>query len=372
MSEANEQIAGYTIVREIGRGGMGVVHLAHDPKLDRPVAIKALPADFANEPERLARFEREARVLASLSHGNIATVYGLELVDGGRYLVMEFVEGEPLSERLADGPLPVSEALMICSQVAAGVEAAHEAGVVHRDLKPGNIIVRPDGTAKVLDFGLAREMPERNSRSAVAAAATAPPSAVTGEGVTIGTPGYMSPEQVRGMTVDRRTDNFAFGCILYECLTGRLAFPGQTATDSIAAILEREPDWSLLPDGTPPTVQLLLRRCLQKDRRRRLRDIGDARIDIEQAIDDPSSTVLGLAELTLRGTHRTRPSAAHVAVGALIALVAAAAAWLLKPTPPTPDAPVVRTSVAIGTSWRSTHFALAPDGSRLVFVFTPI
>ncbi|MHC5004184.1 MAG: serine/threonine-protein kinase, partial [Planctomycetota bacterium] len=275
-------------------------------KLDRPVAVKALATDFAATPERLARFEREARVLASLSHGNIATVYGFEEADEHRFLVMEFVEGETLAERLADGPLPLNEALSVCAQVAAGVEAAHEAGVVHRDLKPGNIMIRPDGTAKVLDFGLAREMPPRSSRTdtSLAGAATVPSAPVTEQGTPIGTPGYMSPEQVRGMSVDRRTDTFAFGCILYECLTGRLAFPGDTATDAIAAILERQPDWSLLPQNTPPTIQLLLRRCLQKDRRRRLRDIGDARIEVEQAIDDPMSTSLGLAGAALAAAGR--------------------------------------------------------------------
>jgi serine/threonine-protein kinase len=364
MAETPEQIGTYSVDREVGRGGMGVVFLGHDTKLDRPVAIKALSDVFADDPERLVRFEREARVLASLSHGNIATVYGFEELEDARYLVMEFVEGETLADRLADGPLPLNEALSVCAQVAAGVEAAHEAGIVHRDLKPGNVIIRPDGTAKVLDFGLAREMPARSSRgSSLAAEATVPP--VTQEGSSIGTPGYMSPEQVRGMAVDRRTDNFAFGCILYECLAGRLAFPGQTATDAIAAILEREPDWSALPAHTPPTVQLLLRRCLQKDRRRRLRDIGDARIELEAAIDDPTSTSLGLATAALAaGTTRagrrrslagiTAAFAAGIAVTAG-ALVAFPGVWRSAPAP----APVHRLS------------AVLPHPSNALSVFLP-
>ncbi|MHC4990530.1 MAG: serine/threonine-protein kinase, partial [Planctomycetota bacterium] len=199
-----ERIGQYELTREIGRGGMGVVYLGHDAKLDRPVAIKAITPDLAEDAERLARFEREARVLASLSHGNIATVYGLEEHEGRRFLVMEYVEGETLADRLADGPLPVNETLSVCAQVASGVEAAHDAGVVHRDLKPANVIIRPDGTAKVLDFGLAREMPARSSRSSLVEAATALPPSVTEEGISLGTPGYMSPEQVRGMSVDRR------------------------------------------------------------------------------------------------------------------------------------------------------------------------
>jgi serine/threonine-protein kinase len=368
-----DRIGPYEVTREIGRGGMGVVYLGHDAKLDRAVAIKALAEDFAQDQERLARFEREARVLASLSHGNIATVYGLEEDGGHRYLVMEFVEGRTLADRLADGPMHVNETLSVCAQVAAGVEAAHEEGVIHRDLKPGNIIIRPDGTPKVLDFGLAREMPARSSSSGVAAsAATAPHHPVTAEGASIGTPGYMSPEQVRGMTVDRRTDNFAFGCILFECLTGRLAFGGPTATDSIAAILERQPDWSVLPPGTPPTVHLLLRRCLQKDRRRRLRDIGDARIELEQAIDDPTSTTLGLAGAALAAAARRPRRRVLSAVPWLVTLAALAAlavTWWRGRDAAAAAAPVARLTVSIPSErplagW--PHPAISPDGRQLL------
>jgi serine/threonine-protein kinase len=376
-----ETIGHYRVAREIGRGGMGVVYLGHDPKLDRPVAIKALAHELADDPERLARFEREARVLASLSHGNIATVYGLEEADGARYLVMEFVEGHTLADRLADGgALPINEALAICAQVAAGVEAAHEAGVVHRDLKPGNVIIRPDGSPKVLDFGLARELPPPSSRTSIEGAATVrPASAVTREGAAIGTPGYMSPEQVRGLAVDKRTDIFAFGCILYECLAGMLAFPGQTATDSIAAILEREPAWSALPASTPPTIQLLLRRCLQKDRRRRLRDIGDARIELEQAIDDPTSTSLGLASaaLAMPGTTRPRPTwriGLPWAIALLCAIAALAASWLASRPAPSAPRPVRKFAIIlpeelpIRPSWQFRSIDLSADGRRLVFM----
>jgi serine/threonine-protein kinase len=374
MDGTPEQIGPYQVVREIGRGGMGVVYLGHDAKLDRPVAIKALSEDVAGGPEHLGRFEREARVLASLSHGNIATVYGFEESGGEHFIVMEFVEGHTLADRLADGPLPVNEALTITAQIAAGVEAAHDAGVVHRDLKPGNVIIRPDGTPKVLDFGLARELPSRSSQSELREAPTLPRS-FTREGVSIGTPGYMSPEQVRGMTVDRRTDVFAFGCILYECLTGQLAFAGATTHDSIAAILEREPDWTTLPPGTPPTVQLLLRRMLQKDRRRRLRDIGDARIEIEQAIEDPTSTSLGLAGLALAAGRTTgRGSRLPWALVALFALVAAAATWLaLRPEAPV-RRPVSRFTVTlpegmgIRPDWTFKSIDLSSDGRTLVLM----
>jgi serine/threonine-protein kinase len=371
MNDLPERVGHYEVTREIGRGGMGVVYQGYDPKLDRPVAIKALSPDFAEDPERLTRFEREARVLASLSHGNIATVYGLEEVEGHRFIVMELVEGQTLGDRLADGPLTITEALSITAQVAAGVEAAHDAGVIHRDLKPGNVMIRPDGAIKVLDFGLAREMPARSSASgSLAGAATVPqPSSIsiTGQGISLGTPGYMSPEQVRGMAVDRRTDTFALGCILFECLAGRLAFPGQTATDSIAAILEREPEWEALPPGTPPTVQLLLRRCLQKDRRRRLRDVGDARIELEQAIDDPHSTALGLAHAALLGGRTTTRRSRVLTLLPWVLLVGAAGAaggaWALRPET---HIPLRRTTISLPDGATvGRPLAITSDGTLL-------
>jgi len=273
----------YEVLSSLGAGGMGVVYRARDARLGRDVAIKALPDLFARDPERLARFEREAKLLASLSHPHIAAIYGLEEVEGHRYLVLEYIEGPTLAERLAKGPLPLSEALEICRDIAAGVEAAHESGVIHRDLKPGNVMLTLSGGVKVLDFGLAKggtgSSPESNL--ADSPTLTTPP---TGAGVILGTAAYMSPEQARGKAVDRRADIWSFGCVLYECLTGKQTFEGETVSDLIAKILEREPDWSALPAGLPSRVMGLLRRCLTKDAKQRLRDIGDARLELTEVM----------------------------------------------------------------------------------------
>jgi eukaryotic-like serine/threonine-protein kinase len=278
------RIGPYDVEREIGRGGMGIVYLARDARLDRAVAIKALPEEFAADAERLARFTREAKLLASLNHPNIASIFGLEEAGGARYLVLEYVAGENLAERLARGALPVEEALAVCGQIAAGIEAAHEAGVIHRDLKPGNVILTEGGTAKVLDFGLARGGGEgADSASGLSHSPTMSLSA-TRAGVLLGTAAYMSPEQARGRSVDRRADVWAFGCVLFECLTGRTAFAGETVSDTLAAVLKSEPEWSALPGSTPRSIVRLLRRCLDKDARHRLRDIGDARLEIEEAL----------------------------------------------------------------------------------------
>ena len=295
-------IGPYRVEREIGRGGMGVVYLARDTRLDRPVAIKALPEDLAADPERLQRFEREARVLASLNHPNIGAIYGLEESGGARYLILEHVEGESLAERIARGPLPLAEALDVCQQVAAGIEAAHEGGVIHRDLKPGNVMIAAGEVVKVLDFGLAKgrvadvepgksptaiDSPTLANSPTLAQSPTLAHSPTlhspaTLPGVILGTAGYLSPEQARGKPVDRRTDIWSFGCVLYECLTGRMAFEGETVSDTIAKILERDVDWSALPQATPDRVRELLHRCFEKDPRRRLRDIGDARLALEE------------------------------------------------------------------------------------------
>src|SRR5687767_2453318 len=275
----------YEIVAPLGAGGMGEVYRARDSRLHRDVAIKALPSSLSNDPERLGRFQREARLLAALNHPNVAAIYGLEEAGGSPYLVMECVEGETLAAKLAAGPLPVEDALGVTVQIAAGIAAAHDAGVIHRDLKPANVMVRPDGSVKVLDLGLART---------VEASATTDPSlsptvtsGATGTGVILGTAAYMSPEQARGRPVDKRTDLFSFGCVLYECLTGQRAFPGETVSDSLAAILRAEPDWNALPASTPAAIRRLLNRALQKDPKRRLQDMADARIEIEDAIASP-------------------------------------------------------------------------------------
>jgi serine/threonine protein kinase len=281
---------------------MGIVSRARDTKLQRDVALKVLPDIFATDPERLARFQREAQVLASLNHPNIAAIYGLEEADGIRALVLELVEGPTLAERLAQqsgvapagpakaGPhkrdargLPLGDALPIARQIAEAIDAAHERGIVHRDLKPANVKVKADGTVKVLDFGLAKLVgSDAGDAGGVMSQAPTATAAGTRHGTVLGTPAYMSPEQARGQAVDKRTDIWAFGCVLYEMLTGRRAFSGETTSDTIAAILAREPDWGVLPETTPAGVRRLLQRCLEKDPRYRLRDIGDAGVELEE------------------------------------------------------------------------------------------
>jgi len=306
---------------------MGEVHRARDTRLDRVVAIKLLPEAFAADPERLARFEREARLLASLNHPNIAILHGLETDAGRRFIVMECVDGESVAQRLERGALPVDEALDIARQVATALEAAHEGGIVHRDLKPGNIMLTPEGVAKVLDFGLARGASGSPSDSALSASPTLTYAATAG-GVILGTAAYMSPEQARGKPVDRRTDIWAFGCVLYECLTGRQAFEGETASDIIASILKGDVDWSALPAATPARVRELLRRCLERDARQRLRDIGEARLILEKPMAESEAAPAPVAP-------PARRIPAPVAIGAavLIAALGGLAGWMLKPAP---------------------------------------
>jgi serine/threonine protein kinase len=294
---AGTQFGSYRIANVLGVGGMGEVYRAYDTKLRRDVALKVLPAVVRSDSDRLARFEREARALAALNHPNIATIYGLEDHGGVHALVLELVEGETLAERVkrqgARHPLPLDESIAIARQIVDGLDAAHERGIVHRDLKPANIKITDQGVVKVLDFGLAKAMDPSTSGSEVLPALTMTPTMTadgTRAGAILGTPAYMSPEQARGKAVDKRADVWAFGCVLYELLTGRIAFPGETLSDTIVAILERAPDWSALPSGTPPMVLKLLHRCLDKDVRRRLRDVGDARLDLEEALigDEPA------------------------------------------------------------------------------------
>ncbi len=268
------QIGPFRIERELGRGGAGVVYLAHDTKLDRSVAIKSLPVELMESPQARTRFAREARVLAALNHPNIAAIYDeLQEAEGAGYLVLEYVPGQTLAEWIAGTRLKPQEALAIAQQIAEAVAAAHEHEVIHRDLKPGNIKITPEGKVKVLDFGLAK---------ALGGEAVDGQNTITEPGRVIGTPAYMSPEQARGLETDKRCDIWSFGCVLYEMLTGKLPFEGATVSDMLAGILEREPDWSALPQATPPNIRVLVRRCLQKDPRHRLHDIADARIELEE------------------------------------------------------------------------------------------
>jgi serine/threonine protein kinase len=285
------RIGRYEVLAPLGAGGMGEVYRARDTRLDRVVALKSLPVAFAADPQRLARFDREAKLLASLSHANIAQIYGLEESDGSPYLVLELIEGETLSQRLARGPLSARETIEVGLQVAAAIEAAHERGIVHRDLKPGNVMITPSRAVKVLDFGLAKGGAEEAASSSDLSISPTVAISATLEGVILGTAPYMSPEQARGRSVDRRADVWAFGCVLYECLSGRPAFAGDTVTDVIARILEREPDWSALPASTPARLRELIARCLTKEATERPRDIGDLRLmlaAIGQELSSPS------------------------------------------------------------------------------------
>ena len=356
----------YEIVAPLGAGGMGEVYRARDARLHRDVAIKALPSSLSNDPERLARFQREARLLAALNHPNVAAIYGLEEAGGSPYLVMECVEGETLAAKLAAGPLPVEDALGVAVQIAAGVAAAHEAGVIHRDLKPANVMVRPDGSVKVLDLGLARTVEVSGSDPSLSPTVT---SGATGTGVILGTAAYMSPEQARGRPVDKRTDLFSFGCVLYECLTGQRAFPGETVSDSLAAILRAEPDWSALPSNTPAAIRRLLARALRKDPKRRLQDMADARIEIEDAIASPHAPTIEASAVA--SSRRATPLL--WALGGLVLGIAAMLARdrFLTATPTTASPPVravlpLPPAVELAPGGRPS-FAVSPDGRTVIF-----
>jgi Tol biopolymer transport system component len=294
--QAGQALLHYRVVEKIGEGGMGEVWKAVDTTLDREVAIKVLPGAFAKDPDRLARFEREAKLLASINHPKLAAVFGVHASAGTRFLAMELVPGEDLAQRLTRGRLPVDEALDVARQIAEAMEAAHERGVIHRDLKPANIKVAAGGGVKVLDFGLAKALASEPSPGSDPSLSPTVTSAGSMAGVVLGTAAYMSPEQARGQVVDQRSDLWSFACVLWECLTGRTLFGGETASDSIGAILQTEPDWQQLPPETPPAVRHLLRRCLAKDPRKRLHHIADARIELEDKdpfISAPASSPRG-------------------------------------------------------------------------------
>jgi eukaryotic-like serine/threonine-protein kinase len=359
------RVGSYEIVSLLGAGGMGEVYKATDTNLKRAVAIKVLPASVASDPERLARFQREAEVLASLTHPNIAAIYGLEKSDGTTALVMELVEGEDLSQRIARGPVPLDEALPIAKQIAEALEAAHEQGIIHRDLKPANIKLRPDGTVRVLDFGLAK-LSEPGHAAATGTGASplsmsptiTSPALMTGVGVLLGTAAYMSPEQARGRPADKRSDIWAFGCLLYEMSTGKRAFEGEDVSDTLASVLAREPDWTALPTTVAPAIRTLLRRCLEKDRRKRVADISTARFAIDEAAAlsaaaSPDAAAIqpriDFAVATALAQVRRRERVRLALTGAIATVVVGAGVWYAtRPTPPRIVQLTVATTPATG------------------------
>jgi len=353
----HDQIGPYQILREIGSGGMGVVYLAHDARLDRDVAIKSLPEDLAQDPVRLERFEREAKAMASLNHPNVAGIHGVEEQGGSRYLVLEFVDGETLADRLDRGPLPVDEAIELATQIATGIESAHDAGVIHRDLKPANIMITSEGIAKVLDFGLARTDDGQSSTGIDFNAQTIPQSSPTIAGVILGTAAYMSPEQARGRRVDKRTDIWAFGVLLYEMLAGSNPFKGETATDSIGAVIHKDIDLSRLPSQTPSNVHHVLTRCLERDKNKRFRDIGDVRIDLEHSSGESIAAV---------NTARRSPLALIAIAAVIFAIAGAGAMWLLKPSP---KPVLMNLAIPVADRFESIdQIALSPDGDTIAII----
>jgi serine/threonine-protein kinase len=369
---AGTRLGSYEVLSQIGAGGMGEVYQAHDTKLGRDVAIKVLPEAFAHDAERLSRFQREAKMLAQLNHPNIATIHGLEQSGGTSYLVMELVSGETLAERVKrDGAVPVEEALAIAKQIAEALEAAHEKSIIHRDLKPANVKVTPEGKVKVLDFGLAKAFAGDTSTEDMRNSPTLS-MAATMQGVILGTAAYMSPEQARGKAVDKRTDIWAFGAVLYELLTGKAAFHGEDVTDILAAVVRAEPDWQALPAATPVKVRDLLRRCLQKDKTQRFRDAGDARIEIEDALAAPKDS--GITQAAPASTSKLLKAVGAVAAAVtIIAVVTSWVAWRATQPIEQPLRPLVRLDVDLGpdVSLGSPYGAdeiISPDGTRLVYV----
>jgi Tol biopolymer transport system component len=361
------RLGAYEILAKLGEGGMGEVYRARDTRLKRDVAIKVLPEGFVSDPDRRARFEREAELLATLNHPNIAAIYGFEeaaLVNG---IVLELVEGPTLADRIAGRGIPVDEAISIARQVADALEAAHGKGVVHRDLKPANIKMTAGGQVKVLDFGLAKAM---ESAAASAASASISPTMVspaTQAGIILGTAAYMSPEQARGKAVDQRADIWAFGCVLFEMLSGRPPFePGETVSDAIAAILTREPDWSLLPPGTPPSIRRLLRRCMQRDVGRRLTHIADARLELDDAAADEAVPIGDAGRVGSRWRAVVPWAIATVAVVGAALLVWSAPGERQEPSAMVRLELTLPPNLELYTAART--IAISPDGSRLAFI----
>jgi Tol biopolymer transport system component len=363
----------YDITAPIGEGGMGQVYRARDTKLNRDVALKILPDAFATDPDRLARFTREAQTLASLNHPNIAHIHGLEESGGVRALVMELVEGEDLSQRIARGPIPVDEALPIARQIAEALEAAHEQGIIHRDLKPANIKVRADGTVKVLDFGLAKALePVAGMSSSASMSPTITTPAMTQAGMIMGTAAYMAPEQARGRIAGKRSDIWAFGCVLYEMLSGRRAFEADEIADVLARVLTQQPDWTSLPPTVPAGIVRLFRRCLEKDPKRRLADIADARLDIDEALAQVNDDTTPMPTGAVREAGSGRQTKVAWAVAAFFAASALGLGISILRRPVLAEAPAYRSTILVqeNLSSRATshRFKLSPDGRRLAYV----
>jgi Tol biopolymer transport system component len=371
----------YEVTAPIGEGGMGQVYRARDTKLNRDVALKILPDSFATDPDRLARFTREAQTLASLNHPNIAHIHGLEESTEVRALVMELVEGEDLSQRIAHGPIPIDEVLAIAKQIAEALEAAHEQGIIHRDLKPANIKVRPDGTVKVLDFGLAKAMEPTGAMAvSVSMSPTITTPAMTEAGMILGTAAYMAPEQARGKTVDKRADIWAFGVVVFEMLTGRRAFVGDDVSITLASVMMKEPEWSALPAATPMGLRRLLTRCLKKEPKARMRDIGEARLQIEELLGGaPEALSVPAMPRRLSLWQRARPwtSAGALALGLVliaVSFIALRRAGAVAPaTGPVTFTIAPPENMSFGGprslgSGRATQVAVSPDGQNIVFV----
>lgn len=358
----------YEVLAAVGAGGMGEVYRARDTKLGRDVALKIIPDIYARDPDRMARFRREARLLASLNHPNIAAIYGVEESDGRPALVLEYIEGQTLAERIARGPIELDVALNIAVQIAEAIEAAHEKPVIHRDLKPANVKITPQGVVKVLDFGLARTLDDEGAPSQDLSESPTMSAAATGAGIMLGTAGYMAPEQVRGRSVDRRADVWAFGVVLFEMLSGRRCFDGETATDSLAKILEREPDWNKLPPRLPVALRNLIQRCLAKNPKDRIQAIGDARLMIQDVIANPIAPT-DVATPSYPLWKKLLPWA--------VALLSLAVGQLWRQSPSSPDGALSVFDVPLPPGQSLTHnyrhgLDLSMDGRRIAFIANPI